>query len=200
MKKIQSHQNLEGFFYQQIKNVVEKNSMNLDEALGFYLVNLLSTTHQKIAQSDPSVMDTPLALLFGKAQSSEDLLEKRALWKNLGDHSLYISGFFSDHLTKSAVDIDYYMHMGGTAYQNVSFLSRESRDQRALSDMFESLAKRFREMVDLLSQISESVGITSNEDILRIYERWIHTKSQHLLKKLQNEGIDPLNAKKKNLH
>ena len=41
--------------------------------------------------------------------------EQRASLKQIGDVSLFISGFFSDSLRRKLVDVDYYVSIGGGA-------------------------------------------------------------------------------------
>ncbi|MCB0325994.1 MAG: hypothetical protein KDD52_00095 [Bdellovibrionales bacterium] len=202
MKKIVPQKNLHEFFYQEIQSILAQEPDSIDPAASFYLVNLLSTIYQKneTQQSVINFFDEPLALLLARAHHSNDPEERFTLLKHLGDRALYISGFFGDSLGQSAVDLDYYMAMGGTAYRSLSSISKEKPRQKNLSELFQSLAAHFAQLVDIISQISEASGITKNEDLLRLYERWIHTKSSRLLQKLKDQGIDPLEQHKKILH
>ena len=63
--------------------------------------------------------DEPLALRLGRALGSGGL-EQRARLRYLGDFSLFTSGFFSDSLSRRAVDVDYYVSMGEFAYGSLS--------------------------------------------------------------------------------
>ena len=73
-----------------------------------YLVNLLAD----FTKSPPD--DQPLALKLAAAVSSPD--ERVRQLKDVGDTSLYVSGFFADSLQRKLVDVDYYIQMGGAAY------------------------------------------------------------------------------------
>ena len=50
----------------------------------------------------------------------------------------FVSGFFSDSLCRSAVDVDYYASLGGYAYQQLSTL-----DSGSLAPAFDELGRRF---------------------------------------------------------
>ena len=60
-------------------------------------------------------------------------LEQRARLRYLGDFSLFTSGFFSDSLSRRAVDVDYYVSMGEFAYGSLG-----RRDSDTLGSVFSS--------------------------------------------------------------
>ena len=100
-------------------------------------------------------------------------MRQRANLKQIGDFSLFISGFFADSLHRKLVDVDYYVSIGGTAY---TALSRYETD--TFSPVFAELAEKFIRFVDVLSEVSERASLCSNADLLRLYERWLKTGSR----------------------
>ena len=62
----------------------------------------------------------PLALMLADAASAESIEHRNRLLQRIGDVALFVSGFFADGLAEKAVDIDYYVHMGGNAYGSLS--------------------------------------------------------------------------------
>jgi hypothetical protein len=46
-------------------------------------------------------------------------------------------------------------------------------------------------LVDVLSEVSEQSALTSNTDLLRMYERWLRTGSRWTGQKLAERGIVP---------
>ena len=181
------------FFYSQLARAVESQNVDISEGVQFYLTNLLKT---HAFPSCPMVLDgmdlseTPLALVFAKAMSSE-LEQKIQLLRHLGDRSLYVSGFFADSLKRELVDIDYYIHMGCNAFSSLSGLARFSRRAEVFRAVFEELAEKFRLLVDLLTTISEECSLHDAKDVLRLYETWLRTRSGRLAKKLEEQGIVP---------
>lgn len=105
--------------------------------------------------------------------------------KRLGDSSLYISGFFGDSLKRKIVDIDYYAEIGGSAY---SSLAKHVRDD-ILSKIYTEFSGRFMEFVDVLTYISQKAQIQSNEDILRLYDKFVETGSELAKEQLLEKGI-----------
>jgi hypothetical protein len=113
-------------------------------------------------------------------------MRQRHSLKEIGDASLFVSGFFSDSLRRRLVDVDYYASIGGTAY---NALSRDEAD--TFSPVFAELAQKFMGFVDVLSEVSERASCTSNADLLRLYERWLKTGSRRSGQLLAERGVFP---------
>ncbi|MDO8461885.1 MAG: hypothetical protein Q7S98_03380, partial [Deltaproteobacteria bacterium] len=137
-----------------------------------------------------SFKEEPLALMLSRAFAA-DQAAKVPILKKMGDFSLYISGFFPDSLSRQIVDIDYYIQMGGSAYQSLAEIVQAPK---ALREIFTELAKKFLFFVDVLSEVSEKSALTSDSGILRIYETWIKTGSERAFERLGQEGIIPHKA------
>lgn len=125
-----------------------------------------------------------LAELYLRAQNSPDPVRKDLL-KRLGDRSLYISGFFGDSLSRKVVDIDYYVDMGGVAYGELSTTAQDEN----LSQVYGEFSIRFAGFVDVLTYISQDVRIQSNEDLLRLYDRYLATGSRLAEEQLVEKGL-----------
>jgi hypothetical protein len=137
----------------------------------------------RIAFADDS--GEPLALRLRRALESGGQ-EQRERLRNLGDFSLFTSGFFSDSLTRKVVDIDYYVSMGEYAYASLG-----RRDEDAFGEVFAELARKFVGFVDVLSDVSEHTTLASNADLLRLYDRWLRTRSAREEQRLLDRGILP---------
>jgi hypothetical protein len=84
------------------------------------------------------------------------------------------------------VDVDYYMALGGYAYGSLGKF-----DEERLAALFAELAQRFGEFADVLAEVSERAGLTSNTDLLRLYEKWLRTGSRRNGQLLAEKGIVP---------
>jgi len=113
-------------------------------------------------------------------------MEQRARLRNLGDSSLFVSGYFSDSLRRRVVDVDYYVSMGEYAYASLG-----RRDEDAFGEVFTELARKFVAFTDVLSDISEQTGTAGSADVLRLYERWLRTGSPRDGQRLADRGIAP---------
>ena len=124
------------------------------------------------------------------AALEEESAEARAKrMRQLGDFSLYVAGFFTDSLKRKLVDVDYYIGMGGAAYESAARL--EEKKPRA--QVFLELSRKFPVFVDILGQVSEETGFNpaNDRDLLRVYDLWAKTGSDRLAKQLARAGIVP---------
>lgn len=178
------------YFKEQLEKAMEHQQVSTSAFTEYYLVNLLA----ECVQPDPLLCEsgydeTPLALFYVRAlQASRQ--QRARLLRAMGDTALFVSGFFSDSLSRRTVDLDYYRTLGGHAYAR---LSRQPQEAFGFgSDVFQELAERFVEFADLLAEVSEVSRLTSNASVLRLYERWAQTGSRRAAALLAARGITPL--------
>lgn len=183
------------FFADKVEEALNQRQVQVSDPARQYLVELL--THfisvDHLFEFDEKVgkkRQEALAILYLKAQNSPTAL-KVELLKKLGDTSLYVSGFFGDSLSRKIVDVDYYVEMGETAYYQ---LSSEVNDEKQ-SEVFHEYSKRFVDFVDVLTLISQASQIQSDEDLLKLYDRYLATGSPLAEKQLLDHGV--LNAELK---
>lgn len=184
--------NLGEFFHTEVNQARTDLGVELSELTEFYLVQLLCDfSRRETAPTTPGA--EPLALMYKKAVEAN--FEQRVqLLKNLGDVALYMSGFFTDAIERSLVDLDYYISMGGGAYNHLSGLVGSQRHGETLGELYLQLGNKFTELVDVLNQISDRAREQQGEgdkDLLKLYDRWARTGSQRLRKLLLDKGLTP---------
>jgi hypothetical protein len=173
------------YFKELVETALQHQHVGVRDLTSFYLVNLLAGfVHLDRAPAQAS--DEPLALRLARALQSGGSRQRDGL-REVGDLSLFISGFFADSLARSLVDVDYYIHVGEYAYGSLA-----RRGDPALSDVFDELAEKFGACVDVLSEVSERSSLTSNSDVLRLYEKWMRTRSRRSGDLLVEKGIVPI--------
>lgn len=169
------------YFKELVDGAIAHQRVNAGELTSFYVVQLLASFVARRGNGDAD----PLALRLAQALDSGGR-EQRATLREIGDLSLFVSGFFSDSLNRKLVDVDYYVAIGGHAY---NALSRFEADQ--LSPVFAELAENFGAFVDVLSEVSERSSCSSNTDLLRLYEKWLRTGSPRSGQLLVERGVVP---------
>src|SRR5215472_12817362 len=100
------------FFQDAVNSAIRNQGVDTTAPTECYLVNLLA----EFMKTPPD--DEPLALKLAQAVNSPD--ERVRQLKDLGDTSLYVSGFFSESLQRKLVDVGYYIQMGGAAYSQLA--------------------------------------------------------------------------------
>jgi len=192
-----SDETLEAYFAAIVQQAVAERRVIVTDEVQFYVVRLLceflasDRLYQLDSGSGHHERDA-LALLLARAESAPTD-ERVRLLKRLGDSSLYVSGFFGESLARSLVDVEYYISMGGSAYGKLSAVLRVRRSVGPRADVFAELADKFRQLVDVLAQVSlRTDGQTStNESLLRLYDLWQRTGSRRVAEKLRAHGLEP---------
>src|SRR5207248_9054211 len=168
-----SPQSVREFFRDLLQRALENQRARVQPFTELYVVNLLHefllSEALYVQGDDGTWQQKPLAFLLKEALAEAGPARVRML-KRLGDTSLFISGFFPDSLARrsSLVDVDYYIAMGGRAYDAVA---RQMRER----SLWEELADKFRLLVDLLNEVSERTLASTDAGLLRLYERWMKT-------------------------
>jgi hypothetical protein len=173
------------YFKELVESALQRQRLQASELTSFYIVNLLTTFVHRDNGLCGRADEEPLALQLARAMTSEGSVRREAL-RSVGDLSLFVAGFFSDSLNRKLVDIDYYVMLGGRAYESLSRLERE-----ALAPAFAELAGSFLSFVDVLNDVSEQCTVTTNADVLRLYEKWLRTGSRRHGQRLVERGIVP---------
>src|SRR6185295_4835664 len=136
------------YFKELVETALEHQHVAVRDLTSFYLVNLLAGfVHLDRSSNAPS--DEPLGVRLVRALQAGGSRQRDGL-REVGDLSLFISGFFADSLTRSLVDVDYYIQLGECAYGSLA-----RRGDPALGDVFDELAGKFSKCVDVLSEVSE---------------------------------------------
>ncbi len=197
-------ESLREFFRDRFATAQKHQNLTVREVTQFYVVNLLSEfskTEKLVQPVAGAPADEPLALQFCRALQTHSYGEQYELFRSIGDKTLFVSGFFGDSLKRKIVDMDYYISMGEKAYEEVSALAQDRRwGKGAFAEIFNELSEKFSRLVNVLAEISEAARLTNDTDLLRLYERWLATKSVFLLEKLRENGILPVQAKTEPIH
>lgn len=169
------------FFHEVVTDALSEVELDASEPAGWYLVGLLGDF------TKTRLTDEPLGLKL--AQPGADPGERVRNLKQVGDTSLYVAGFFAESLTRSLVDVDYYVGLGQHAYAQ---LSRQLGRARALTEVYAELAEKFPRFVDVLAQVRRRVALAelnATTDVGRLYEIWLRTRDEWVEKKLKAAGI-----------
>lgn len=181
------------YFRELVLQALSKQRIKTQPETEFYLVNLMSqfmSTETLFARDgEGNLKDEPLILKLKEAIETPEPTAQKLLFRQLGDVSLYTAGFFQESLTTKMVDVDYYIHIGETAYKNVATRAEDMRK------VFAELAERFSTFVDVLAEVSTvTTPRTSEQDLLKLYELWLKTKSERAEKALKEAGILPVDS------
>ncbi len=165
------------FFHEVVADALTAVDVEASEPASWYLVGLLGDfTRARLT-------DEPLGMKL--AQPGDDPGERVRNLKTVGDTSLYVAGFFAESLTRSLVDVEYYVGLGQNAY---AMLARQLGSSRSITEVYEELAANFPQFVDVLAQVRKRVDFAT-PDVGRLYEIWLKTRDEWVEKKLKAAGL-----------
>jgi hypothetical protein len=181
------------FFHEVVTDALEAVDLDASEPASWYLVGLLGEfTRARLT-------DEPLGMKL--VQPGEDPSERVRNLKQVGDTSLYVAGFCAESLTRSLVDVDYYVGIGQSAYSQLARSLGTAPRARSgsaapITEVYEELAAKFPRFVDVLAAVRRRVAILElgqTPDIGRLYEIWLRTRDEWVEQKLKEAGllVDP---------
>lgn len=189
--------NLLDYFRTSIEGVISEQRVEVDPHATHYVVNLLtlfSRSEELYDDDGDSFGLKPLALMLADATDAPSVEERNHSLQRIGDVALFISGFFADSLATHAVDLDYYIHMGGSAYNSLSEGIRGTFRGRAFADTYAELAAKFQILVDVLNEVRDRERQESDVDLLRTYSVWHKTGSKRAENLLRQHGVVPITS------
>ncbi len=137
-----------------------------------------------LSQPEVRFLHRPLVDLWAEAEESRGAARAARL-RSLGDLSLYVSGYFGEVLTRRLVDVDYYIAMGRRAYDGLA----RAQSGPVVDSPFRELAFKFASFVDVLSEVSATESSRPGQAVLRLYERWLRTRSAWAADQLERCGV-----------
>jgi len=182
------------YFRDQLCTSLHRQKVDVDESTQAYLINLLGAfmdPRQLFVDTPDGLELRPLAFHYADAVNAPTIERRNLALKKLGDVALFISGLFAGSLNRKLVDIDYYIAMGGMAYRDLHDLLRMRFDAPDYGPLFGELAEKFARLVDVLAEVSDASNLGSHHDVLRLYEVWLRTGSEHARRRLHRLGIVP---------
>ncbi len=185
---------LQEFFRDSVGQAMQRQGVNAGDHTAYYVVNLLTLFARSEAlyeETQAGIGLKPLALMLAEAAEAADPKERVLVLQRVGDVSLFIAGFFSDSLATHVVDVDYYVHVGGGAYNSLSQQLRGTPRGQAFGPVFAELGDKFDRFVDVLNDVRAAAKSNDDQDVLRLYELWLRTGSKRAERLLRALGVEP---------
>lgn len=195
-ESLQRVASLQEFFRDSMQDALASQRVEVEEHTAHYVINLLTlfARSEKFYRDDDSEAGLkPLALQLNDALNAPSWRQRRDGLRRLGDVALFVAGFFAGSFRDRAVDIDYYIAMGGTAYGHLSDIVRDAPQSCQFAFVYDELSEKFHALVDVLNEVSEQGGQTA-DNAVRLYNIWQHTGSRRAARMLRQQGIFPLHA------
>ena len=180
----------EEHFSEVVKEACKNRQIAAQPEVEVYLVQLLrhylnsKNFHQTPLDEGQEKPPETFAEMYLLAMNSEGL-KRKEIMRTVADRALYLAGYFGESLQKKTVDIDYYAEIGSAAYFNLHSWTKEN----SLSHIYKTFSTRFMDFVEVLNYISEKSSIQSDQNVLRLYDRYLRTGSELAREKLNELGV-----------
>lgn len=121
-KKIILSSNLKGFFFEGLSELNKKSLCPVPESIIYYSSDVLdkfALSQDFFETSDGKVREKILGMkLLEAAQLNRE--EQKKIYKEVGDMSLMVCGYFAESVNKKLVDTHYYAQLGKMAYSHLN--------------------------------------------------------------------------------
>ncbi|NND64630.1 MAG: hypothetical protein HKM24_01580 [Gammaproteobacteria bacterium] len=186
---------LREYFRDSVLAACDKFRVDASSDAQHYVVNLLacySRADQFELGNGRRNTFKPLALMLADALQADSIQQRRQTLKQIGDIALFIAGFFARGLSSRPTNLDYYIGMGGSAYDYVAELSHQTVMLGKSAIIFRELSEKFPSLVDVINDIYEDSSTVDDQEAVRVYEQWLTTGSPRAERLLKELGIHPL--------
>jgi len=185
------------FFAGLVGEALEERRVDTTDATRAYVSGLLAD-YARPGGRTRDALERPVTLLLAEAKESVGR-ERFERLRALGDGTLYVCGFFAEHLENRGVALRYVESIGAQAYDGAASMLRQggiAREQSSVPDVFGELAAHFETFVGLIESIANRLvtqrGASSNGAVVKLYERWLRTGSNELAAALGAQGLVPM--------
>lgn len=176
---VTGHYSVEAFFHEVVVDALKSQHVAASPHTECYLVSLLG----EFARIQ--ISDEPLSLKLVGTQGADPAVRVKTL-KEVGDTSLYVTGFFAESLSRRLVDADYYIGLGATAYSELA--QRLGGGGSGMGEVYGELAGNFPRFVDVLGEVRERVDLVGS-DVVKLYEQWKKSRSAWMERRLRAMGM-----------
>lgn len=174
--------NMQEYFKEAISLAIKRSKSAFSQELQAYLVHLLTdfARSDKVYAGINTGEEPILVLLLERALESPPQ-EANRIFKQIGDSTLYLSGFFGEKTQATGVSNQYYFSMGEDAYLR---LARNTHIA-----VYRELSHAFERLVFLLRQVSLAHKTPTSEEILGWIEQYKRSRSLELKTLLLQNGV-----------
>lgn len=178
---------LSSYFSKRLNRYARRFRPPPHEDTCWYLGSLLERfgrSEQLFAYQDGQMTLRPLALLYSDAIEANNARERCLMLQQLGDMALFLGALFPQRFTRHGILQDYFVGMGGSAYDYLADNARANRH------IFAELANTFTRMLEMVANACSHTQRLTTEEVLALYQRWLSTRDPVIESQLRALGIE----------
>ena len=185
--------NVDSFFEDAVRDAAVARGYDPNAPSTLYLSGILAA-YARAQGISREALERPLTIILAEALSETAYAERFSRLRGLGDHVLYVSGFFADHIESRGIAPNFVRSVGKTAYDAAGAMLRRAGGEARGPDVFDELSANFDELAAVLTDVADVLRAESARDprsVLELYERWARRGSAALAEALARIGVVP---------
>lgn len=178
---------LSAYFHKRLLHYAERFNPPPHEDTCWYigtLLDRLGRSENLYSYQDGQLILRPLALLYGDAIEASNERQRCLILQQLGDMALFLGALFPQRYASRGIGVDYFVGMGGGAYD---YLADNARNNRHI---FAELANTFTRMLEMVANACSRKQELSTDEILALYQRWLRNRDPVIAGQLRALGIE----------
>lgn len=168
------------FLAESIDQAIARHQIEISVPAREYVLKMLGRFAEAVKVSSESI-----TFQYQRILGETYELHKRHLSQQLGDHCLFLVGYFYDFVRRAGEgQVEYHAQMGSAAYQEAGKYP------------FAELADKFPELYLVIGDLH--LPNLDQEKILDVYKKWLETGDRYYESLLLGKGIVPQRIKESN--
>lgn len=189
--KIILSSNLKGFFFEGLSEINKKSLCPVPESVIYYSSDVLdkfALTESFFETSEGKIREKILGMkLLEATQCTRE--EQKRIYKEVGDMSLMVCGYFSESVNKKIVDTQYYAQLGKMAFSHLNNVTPTFLD---IPSFYGMVATCFESLTTLMT-ILASHDKTNNSNL--IFKKLMRNEPVSEKEMLASGVLPPLDRK-----
>jgi hypothetical protein len=190
-KKIILSSNLKGYFYEGLAELNRKSLCPVPESVIYYSSDVLdkfALSQDFFEVNEGKVREKILGMKLLEA-THLNREEQKKVYKEVGDMSLMVCGYFSESVTKKVVDVQYYAQLGKMAYGHLNNVIPSFLD---IPSFYQMVATSFESLTTLMMILASKSHSESEHHL--IFKKVLRSEASD--KEMLVSGITPTNTSK----
>ena len=176
---------LEDFFTETIEQALNRHKLDVSDKARNYIITMLERFADTL-KLFPEQRIEPITFQYQRLVEETNRVWQRELGQELGDHCLFLVGYFYDFVRRGGDgQVEYHSQIGSTAYQ-----------QTGKYPLVE-LASNFTDLYLVIGDL-HLPELDDPEKLMQVYQKWEKTKDRYYASLLVGKGIVPGRLKEEN--
>ncbi len=176
---------LEIFLTKTIEQSITRHQLEISEPARAYVTGMLMRFAGDFGlyQDNQENWLEPITFQYQRLTEATSKLQRTQLQQDLGDHCLFLVGYFYDFVQRSGQGmVQYHLQMGSNAYQQIG------------KKPFVEVGQKFNELYLVIGDLH--LPQLDEKRILKIYGHWEKTSDKYYASLLLGKGIVPKKIRK----